>query len=109
MIRDALIRARARLSQRECWTQRAEARNTEGRGVKATDQSAVCWCAQGALLREAESLKEYALACRVMSEALKMLTNGFGDIPRYNDEAWREHDEILEVFDAAIKGYSLDH
>lgn len=48
-IADILDRAADRLSKPGAWTQGANARDADGRGVSPNNPAAVCWCLSGVL------------------------------------------------------------
>lgn len=94
-----------------------------GDPTTGTDLQAVCWCASGALSRATYDLgtsrtyrgleprvnhrnDDYSTAFYALSETVKQrytkLDWGGPTVAQWNDDVVSSHDELLEVFDAAI-------
>lgn len=96
---DTLRDARALIDTPEKWTQRTIARDADGRTVPAVSSEAVCFCAEGALVRASNDSGWTTLA-RVMLRAVLP-----DDLPVHvwNDARERTHADVLAAFDRAIE------
>ena len=102
--RNVLIRARARIADREHWTKGTLAADGDGNEVLPKSRRAVRWCALGALYRVTSPVKGH----RSASELLAAEIHGgpaFGDadyrITEFNDS--HTHKQVLALYDRAIK------
>lgn len=98
----AVLRAaRSLLRLPDHWTRGANARAKGGRRVASEAPEAVCWCADGALIKVSGgwSTSAYKTAHRCLYKALPVPVL----IHVYNDATHRTHPEILSWFDRAIK------
>lgn len=89
---ESLRSARARIATPDRWTQSAAARDSGGRGVEATDPSAVCWCLIATLQLSRWLEHENALT------AVTIETGGY--LAQFNDT--HTHAEVLAALDRAI-------
>lgn len=91
-----LRKARDLITDPAHWTQGESARNQYGEMVYPNSNTAVCWCAAGAISRAAYT-EEYSDQC-----AAERLLNACcaGDFINYNDS--HTHAEVLALFDKAI-------
>jgi hypothetical protein len=102
--KQVLINARALIADRARWTRCAFACTASGHDVVWYDQSAIKWCAMGALYRAAYDLvgdpKE---ATRIGNEVAKSvcLRRWLRSLSILND--WRGHAAVLAVFDKALE------
>lgn len=96
----AMLRAaRARIDSPSKWTRFSFARNSAGKGVPVQAQTAVRWCAIGALRGGEES---YHYAQQFLTQAVIQITaNPFLTVPEFNDT--RKHVEVLAMYDLAIQ------
>jgi len=90
---NVLKRSRELLSDRSKWTRDRFARDGEGRPVSPTHESAVCFCALGAVVK-------FAVTKDVEKLARRALETVVGNVTKVNDE--RTHAEMLGMFDKAI-------
>lgn len=106
--------ARELLSEPHRWTQHAMAKDADGTilgalpgywsdsvdSVKHPD--AVCFCADGALMRVAPDEPSYLAARSQLIEAVERLGYGSNTHVFYNDFTGRTHDQVLNLFDEAL-------
>ncbi|WP_439357876.1 DUF6197 family protein [Bradyrhizobium sp. DASA03007] len=116
-ISELLAAARAKIADPTNWTQGAHARDRSGNAVMITSESAVCFCADGAIALAAGVTAEadgslnrgpnYWDATRIMRRAAQYLT-GEDSYVSINDGDGSSvggkpaHEGILAVFDKAI-------
>ena len=93
---ETLKAARDLISDPARWTQGCAARNVNGEPVDLMDNTAVCWCALGAI-----SITDLMRGIGISdaSKALRRVTP-FGLVGQFNDT--HTHAEVLALFDAAI-------
>lgn len=93
-----LKKAREIISQPEHWTQYAQARDSDGIAVLATEESATCFCAIGAVIK-AEQILNITDDEAVFFNHLRkhMQTNS---VAEFND--FHTHEEVLAAFDLTI-------
>jgi hypothetical protein len=94
---DLLRDARRRLSKRGAWTRGEVARTRSGAPVIPNGESAVSWCALGALDASNPSF-------HVRHQARGLLVRAMGGVlvSDFNDTAGRKKREVLAAFDKAI-------
>lgn len=80
------------------WTKGAEARNKAGHGVSATSESAVAWCADGALVYCLPTPFGYSSALQKVTS--RILREGRYQINDWNDAPERTHAEVIEALKA---------
>jgi hypothetical protein len=103
---DVLKKARERISDFNRWTVEATARNEKGGIINEHYETAVCWCALGAITREAYLKGEsvgYSLYSLAVNELRRVAAPHF--IPKFNDELGHTvegHQRVLKLFDEAI-------
>lgn len=100
------------LSRPGAWTQGALARDAQGVEVGTHAPEACCWCATGAVIASMEGYDagdhddvwEFEIAVEYLNEALgfrcqtdDLLTE------EWNDDLERTHEDVLQMFDRAIK------
>ena len=106
-VKQALIKARELIADRNHWTQGASARDDRGAPVPYTDPDAMCWCSMGAIgkvVSEAEQTPVgVVIALRGGIKHLKSFTS-FTSIASFNDNS--THTQVLEAFDKAIENAS---
>lgn len=90
--REILTAARALIAEPERWTQGAYARDAAGVPVDDSAETAICWCASGALFK----FSSLPGADRARSAVASIV----GPIPDFNDH--HTHAEVLAAFDKAI-------
>lgn len=93
---DILRRARKRIENRRAWTKGQLARDAEGSPVDARSPAAVCFCAEGAIVAETNSLFSHAF--NYLGAALGRKANGC--VFTFNDSS--SHPAVLRLFDRAI-------
>ena len=101
--RNVLIRARARIADREHWTTGALARDADGNEVVPRDRRAVDWCALGALYRVTTPVKGHRSASELLAAEIDgRLAVGDLDytITNFNDS--HTHKQVLALYDRAI-------
>ncbi|WP_316196633.1 hypothetical protein [Bradyrhizobium sp. SZCCHNS3053] len=110
---EILTVARALIADPDHWTKWSHARDNTGQGVPPLDPRAVCFCADGALMRAAGTVsgQAYMDASLEMVHACRDLT-GSGDYVTVNDGSARyagllPHQAILASFDRAIERAKL--
>jgi hypothetical protein len=104
-VSEILEQARAKLAAPGGWGQGVFARNKEGIEVGTSAQDAVCFCGSGAVKNACRNLSttyEYTIAREYLRQIISV-KYGFCDIITFNDAAGRTVEEVLEVFDDAIK------
>lgn len=105
-VTNILQEARALIETPKTWIRHAGARSSpRGPVVSATDPSAQCFCAIGAIAHVTGpmSMREPALA--ILRRALREI-DGSQHLTHYNDRKGPKakiHAEVLALFDAAIK------
>lgn len=101
-IRAVVQAARNLIEKPENWTQRAFARDSNGRITDHTSESAICWCASGALgkviRQDHNDDYDYEAMWGAVSEYLPL------NIPTLNDEG--THTDILNMFDSVLADLS---
>jgi hypothetical protein len=93
--------ARERLSPKSNWTQNAYAKDGKGNPIRATDDSAQCFCLMGAIQRECDLLTDEGRALYFRS--LKLVSAQLppkSTISAFNDNYG--HKAVLRLLDAAI-------
>lgn len=100
-LREILVAARKRISEPSRWTQGAYARNQYGAITDHSAPDAVCWCVEGALLRETQGLVHlYNEAINYLDRLLPPYT----ELHTFNDRT--KHAQVLKFLDAAIEKLS---
>ena len=94
---ETLLKARDLISDPKRWTQRSFAVHEDGGDCLPEDDGAVCFCAEGALIRASGSKLTHGYP----KELEKALEAEMGDIWHFNDT--HTHAEVLAAFDAAIE------
>lgn len=90
------------------WTQRAFARDAEGRACEYSSRTARCFCLVGALMRESDALEsELRLTALIADEARVCALDRLHDrLPRsiasWNDEPARTHEEVLALLERVL-------
>lgn len=102
---ELLVAARQLISAPVHWTQGHYAYSHTGRPVEAHSHRAVCWCAIGALSRQARThncLKLVTEAIHVLARELEHLPepHHYRSIVELNDNS--THTQVLTLFDLAI-------
>lgn len=102
-ISELLKKARDRIASPGSWTQGAEARDRHQTSVSAFSESAVCWCAIGALLVECEGSGKHWEAM------LHYLEVSIGrSVAAFNDNRRTTQAQVLFVFERAIQAARKD-
>lgn len=105
-----LRKARTLLGEQSKWIKNYEGRDAHGEGVRATDPSAVQWCAIGAIKvgRTAQGLCYEALIRQIKLDPgwLQYDRIGIGSIAEVND--YLGYEAVLEMFDRAIEKTELE-
>lgn len=98
-IKDILIRARKRISNRENWAQNAIAKDKNEKEVEAKSSEAVSWSIYGAICIESavEDTKE------VLFFLEKFLVKNGKRIPLYKFNNSFSHEEVIKLFNKAIE------
>jgi hypothetical protein len=92
-----LVAARRLLARRERWIKGSFARTREGYRTSEFSESAVCFCALGAVNRCANLNSKLELdAKRALYPVMSYDISGYNDAPR------RTHKQVLAAFDRAI-------
>lgn len=91
--------AKELISDPERWIQGANARNEQGLMVLAYAFDAVCWCADGALIKACGSVNTIPF-WRLISDKPAF------DVIEFNDN--HTHAEVIALFDAAIARLELN-
>lgn len=102
---DVLKRAHALLAEGpHRWTQGTFARDVGGRPVYTTESTASCFCARGAIRRVPGDIHTKLEAQCALAYAVPDIPNtrGVCVIVNYNDNAGTTHQDILNLFKAAI-------
>lgn len=104
-LKELLEKALARIKEFG-WTQHAYARRADGLSVDAGSPEAKCYCAYGAFLGiyEPGSRDRWAL-CRLKEDAFGILSARVphGNLVNWNDAPDRKKEDVIELFEAAIK------
>ncbi|WP_316196634.1 hypothetical protein [Bradyrhizobium sp. SZCCHNS3053] len=90
------------------WTQGASARNKKNWPVSSDNPDAVCFCADGALVRTAGGLTDsYINASDLLSSVARELSGGYGFVNLNDGNAsigqMSPHQAVLHAFDIAIE------
>lgn len=91
-VREVLVAARERIAKPGGWTQRAYARDAEGRATAIFGGRAVCYCALGALTSVDADPYVYAVLRNVVEVSTDL----------WNDAPGRTQAQVIAAFDAAI-------
>lgn len=97
-----LREARELISDPKRWTTQGYARDSQGEFTSALSVRAVCWCAEGAVLRSASDPEKCFVPFDILNEVARRIpkkTSG-NQIVAVNDELG--HAAVLRMFDAAI-------
>ena len=90
---------------RQGWTQNTSARDVDGNPCMSQSSKAVCWCTLGAL--SAAKVRDLPEDVRtIVYRSLEVAVKAFGgpsDTARWNDEPHRTKEDVIEVFDEAIR------
>lgn len=96
---EVLTEARALIARPDRWVQGGSAMNLRGAFCSALSPAAVCWSADGVVLRAAKGdIDDTYVARRCLKQAVD--TDSLID---WNDAEGRTHAEVLAAFDAAIR------
>lgn len=77
------------------WTQRALARNKNGRDVEGDSDEAVAWCVVGAW--DVAEIRTGVLLCNEVREEVG------GDVVYWNNHPARTHAEVLDLADRVLR------
>lgn len=94
-----LREARELITPPGSWTQQAYARGEDGTPYNPNDLRAVCWCADAALTKVADTWQAKSDAALALRERCNDLF-GTVNFVKINDEIG--HEAVLGMFDAAI-------
>lgn len=106
--KEILIAARARIEDPEHWTRWTPAKTSQkGFSVRATDPSATCFCATGAIqsLGLPKHLEDQAYHLLAAAIDRPYTADPRDAIESFNDSR-RGHSEVLAAFDKAIQNAS---
>ena len=95
-IADVLDAAADLIEPEGSWTQGSYAKDAAGRQVLSTDESAVCWCAVGAITRVSGGGLPAASARRHLAAFCNLRQTE--DITDWNDWSGREHSGVVGTF-----------
>lgn len=99
---ELLQRVRKRIRDPKRWTQNAIARNYSGAPVWPENQSAVCWCVVGAIVREVyESGERDWYTADKIADILHHNQMRRSSLIDFNDS--HTHEEVLAIIDRAIQ------
>lgn len=100
-IESLLTEARAKIADPAHWTRFALARDEHGRAVGTAAESAVCYCAVGALYAAYDKI--WTIMDKICNARLILCESTPGAcIEDFNDDPNRSHLDILAVYDKAI-------
>jgi hypothetical protein len=103
-VSEILIKAKAEIANPARWTREAYARDEDGQAVDIFDPNATCFCAVGAIRRQTPTPRvinmpiEYAVMAVNEVARAKART-----IYHHNDHPETSHEDIIQVFDEAIR------
>lgn len=103
VVADNLAAAKAVIAKPEQWTQKTYARDADDGAVAALDEGAICFCTLGAVkVATGEHIltPNYPIV-KLLNEVVK--AKGYSSIISFNDLYNRKHEEVLQVFDEAIR------
>lgn len=106
-VSQTLEKAKSLIDAPEKWTQGAWARGPKGGRLTFYHPAAVCFCAQGAIMKAAGYHQVDGLMPSI-NEAKDALLSAINlnanetSISEWNDSLYRTHAEVMEVFDKAI-------
>lgn len=80
------------------WSQGGYALNASGRSVSYTDDAAVRFCVEGAIMRAVRLLK---LTGPAAAAPFRKLQEVIGDVPGWNDAPERTHEEVVAALRTA--------
>lgn len=98
MIKETLIRARELVSTPEHWTKGSQAIDTDGSAIAWNEDKATCFCMMGAINRAAWELNSDG-AYDAMDHIETITCT---PLPRFNDNRYTTHEDVLKAFDQAI-------
>lgn len=94
------------------WTQRAYARDVNGKVMSFQENGAICYCSSGAIMASLYetmncSIDEtYAKKTKELSDIFRNASDIQDAIPYWNDSVGTSRRKVLKAFDAAIKACS---
>ena len=101
-----LKKARSLISKEESWVKNYTAKDEFGHAIPPINDSAVCWCASGAIDRAAY-LSDEANHSIIYANCLRFMkihgSWGYYTLSIYNDDPVTTHGDILSLFDKAIE------
>jgi hypothetical protein len=107
---DILKKTKELISDPAHWTQGSFSKNAIGEQDSTYSETAVCWCAVGAMMKVTQDLPydEHHKAFMVLTNATppegheRSKQTGWGAAVSYNDDPKRTHEEVMAWFDLAI-------
>lgn len=102
-IAGVLYRAADLIEPEGAWTQNRNARDAFGNAVLATDSSAVCWCAYGAVLRESNYRMIGGRPYDRLLQALRTREQRVMSVSMWNDAPERTQAEAVQLLRDAAK------
>jgi hypothetical protein len=103
-VSEILIKAKAEIANPARWTREAYARDENGQAVDIYDANATCFCAVGAIRRQ--NPKQHLVNMSI-EHAVKAINTACREKARtiyhHNDHPETSHEDIIQVFDAAIR------
>lgn len=103
-VKSVLLSAADLLEQPGAWTQNMLSATKRGYAIGAMEDNAACWCAMGAIFREARGAGDLT---RPAYDALADVI-GHGHIPSWNDAPERTQAEVVAALRAAAEGVGDD-
>ena len=92
-------KAKQRIYLKKHWTQGVLARDESGIRVSASDPAATCWCALGALMKEAETIQNFEAVKQTLYYETEVCA-----IAKINDRKTPDaHRNIIRIFNKVIK------
>lgn len=92
-------KAKQRIYLKKHWTQGVLARDKSGMRVSASDPAATCWCALGALIKEAKTTQNFEAVKQTLYDEAELRV-----ITKINDRKTPDaHRNIIRIFNKAIK------
>lgn len=102
-VAEVLDRAAALVEPEGAWTQGANARTASGFPVNHWNDSAVCWCAFGAISYAAEDGEDDMSAITMAAMDVVRTIIGGGSLSIWNDDANRTQSEVVTTLRRAAQ------
>lgn len=112
---DLLRHAKAIIADPHHWTKGTYAKDKYGSEISYGATTATCFCASGAVRRAAQDGEYHTDIREVAFQLLRSATKRVlrkgrsAPVPEFNDANHRTHDQVMRMFDYAIKAAEKDN